>query len=382
MDHYANAMRQLNQESWPVYQFYALMANERTAPAEGLRIGACCVLNWLAARLGDVAGAELEVLAAEDPLRDCHIGDGLCTADILAIPEEGAWSCRFAEPDPGTPGQMLTVNIGFSVRDDSLECGFQTLVSGTLAERTQTEEFRPAPVWTLMRDSDFGFRSLTQLRMQPTHLESGSALAVMLQIRSHAANLLPHVVFIEPPAGQSADEERDIAGFAEKTFSFCRTYRLSAGLLPEFQTALGCSVSSGDVVVLEPGRFGGKVSIRAYSPLPDVRKDGLLDLKREITAYPRRKTWYFGSVQFLKAPEQPRPDGNAEAGQAAEAMAELWRRRLSEQEACFEEEKDALNRMIADLENRNRKLTARVHELEELLAKRPQTPESGSGGTE
>lgn len=91
----ARVVRLLQNTTYPTYQLYAQMANKKTKPQDGLRLGALITLHWVKARLGGAEAEELanlpEVegyLAAEDGcLKSFHISRGFLI-EVVDLPEQ------------------------------------------------------------------------------------------------------------------------------------------------------------------------------------------------------------------------------------------------------------------------------------------------------
>ena len=96
---------------YPTFQLYAVMANRKISPKEGLQLAALTVMEWLRQRMGERIPPELEQpapdqykTAGDQCLPSLHLNRGYLI-DILSLPEQGIWSLQITEPDLGSePG--------------------------------------------------------------------------------------------------------------------------------------------------------------------------------------------------------------------------------------------------------------------------------------
>ena len=377
----ARIVRLLKNEIYPTYQLYAQMAKK--APAQdGLRIGVRTVLDWLLMRLGENAPADLQEMASqEEPLFSYHVSSGF-GIDIVSIPEQGTWTLQITEPDLGSdpgnpqqerqpvPGRVITSNIGFCVNGSVLECGFQVLMSDPEYAPEDAPVYRLAPVRHLLENPDFGLAQITVLTESVSEVSTQDGLKNLLTTWHHEQNSIPCVVFTDPgadaekmpdiealtkvisvprfgaapslPSGfqastpTQAPESRppmDAETIAKSCFTYCRTYRLTDSLFDRFKTAAGTAFSKGDIVILEPDVFGGKVRSLTYTPLKSKQAELIAGLKDQMISYPRRKPCSFGKVAFLAAARQHLRNREEEREQKAEETETEWQQRLALREA-------------------------------------------------
>ncbi len=408
----ARIVKLLKNEIYPTYQLYAQMA-KKTPAQEGLRIGVRTVLDWLLLRLGENVPSDLQELASqEDPLFSYHVSSGF-GIDIVSIPEQGTWTLQITEPDLGSdpgnpkqerqpvPGRVITSNIGFCINGSVLECGFQILMSDPEYAAEDAPVYRLAPVRHLLEKQDFGLAQITVLTETVTDIGTQDGLKGLMTTWHHEQNSIPCVVFTDP----GADEEKipdvetlskaisaprfgavpslpselqvhasklvsetrsplDAEVIAKSCFTYCRTYRLSDSLFNRFKTAAGAGFHKGDVVILEPDEFGGAVRIMAYSPLKSKQAELISELKAQMIAYPRRKTYSFGNVAFLAAARQHLRNREEEWEQQAEETRVEWEQRLSLREAELRSDLFQAEEKIEELRRQTGSLKRYQAELE------------------
>ena len=286
-EHKERYLRLLENRRYPTFRLYAEMANRKTDPRDGLRLGALTAMQWLRQRLGERAPEEL--VKAPEPERWRDAGDECLTPlycnrgyvlDIVSIPEEGVWTLLVTEPDLGSdpgnqaqsrsavPGRVFETNIGFHIVGDRLECGFQTVVSDP--EGTpEAEVYRLAIIHKLIQNRDFGLKHVVPLGHKCTRLKTGRDLDMLLALLDSEDNQLPCVVFTQlteaPPASQPAPEQLtpakpkanakkqvsdppyDFAGFADRSVAYCHSFLLEQPLFERFPPGAalrGCAEAS------------------------------------------------------------------------------------------------------------------------------------------
>ncbi len=382
---------------YPTYQLSAQMAR-KASPQEGLRIAVRTVLDWLLLRLGENAPDSLQELAAqEEPLFSYHLSCGF-TIDIVHISEQGSWSLQITEPDLGSdpgnpqqerqpvPGRVITTNIGFCIRGSTLDCGFQILIADPEYASEDAPVYRPSPVRRLLENPEFGLAQVTVLSENVAEIGSHDSLRNLLSTWHHEANSIPCAVFTDPgsgngglpdldalskaikgsgfaslppltslpspSAGKQKPKERpplDAEAIARSCFTYCRVYRLADSLFDRFRTALGANIQKGDVVILEPDVFGGRVRTLAYTPLRSRQSELISALRASLIDYPRRKQYDFGSVPFLAAARQKLRSMEAEQEQKAEESRVEYEQRLARREAELKADLRMAEEKLAEL---------------------------------
>lgn len=395
-------VRLLKNHIYPTYQLHAFMANRRTTPRDGLRLGALITMEWLRQRLGDEAPCELAGMPSPSAYRD--VGDECLVSlrvssgfmiDIVSLPERGIWTLQIEEPDLGSapgdpeqersavPGRIIETNVAFKITGARLECGFQTVISdpvGTAAAQV----YRLAVVRRLIRHPDFGLFQLTDLDHEAFPISTAGQLKTMLEVWRDKGNDLPCVVFTRPkPAEKPAELPRldtfhpisplpvppmermpeeppvpaipyDVEGFARSAVTFCRTYVAEAALLDRLTGAVGKSISPGDIVLLEPSGFGGAASVLPWKSSKVRQKEAMAALRQRILSYPRGKDVAFGQIAFLS---DAREDLLRHTAQAIETSAGTAAR-------CEEKLARAEERWAALLGEKDEKLAALTAQLE------------------
>lgn len=391
----------LKNHIYPTYQLHAYMANRKTSPADGLRLAALTTMEWLCLRLGDNAPNQLTTLPRPEQYKEVS-NDCLCsfyfnagfTINIVSLPEQGIWSLQISEPDlgsdPGMPnqvrqpvaGRVLETNIAYRIVENSLECGFQTLISDPDSTSVPADTYRISIIRRLIENSDFGLRHLTPLTYSVIRLESANQFKAMLAISRHEDNALPCVIFtqtqekISPPSSASnievlssfpsnslfsdsvsvlpvslakiqplakpviavKDPPYDTADFTRHCVSFCRTYLLDCKLLEKLRIESSQDIHPGDIVVLEPPQFGGSVWTIPYKLNQIRQQEAIRLLIEKIHNYPRNKTVRFGHISFLSTTREVLLNNTRVAQLEAENMSAQWSIKLKQLQTQWTEQ--------------------------------------------
>lgn len=411
-------VRLLKNHIYPTYQLHAFMANRRTTPRDGLRLGALITMEWLRQRLGDEAPCELAGMPSPSAYRD--VGDECLVSlrvssgfmiDIVSLPERGIWTLQIEEPDlgsapgdpeqerPAVPGRIIETNVAFKITGARLECGFQTVISDPAGTAT-AQVYRLAVVRRLIRHPDFGLFQLTDLDHEAFPISTAGQLKTMLEVWRDKGNDLPCVVFTRPkPAEKPAELPRldtfhpisplpippmermpeeppvpaipyDVEGFARSAVTFCRTYVAEAALLDRLTGAVGKSISPGDIVLLEPPGFGGAASVLPWKSSKVRQKEAMAALRQRILSYPRGKDVAFGQIAFLSDAREDLLRHTAQAIETSAGTAARWEEKLARAEerwaALLGEKDEKLAALTAQLE-RQREYCRRLEREKAVL---------------
>ena len=389
----ARVVRLLRNTSYPTYQLYAQMASKKTAPQDGLRLAALITLHWLAQRLGADVPEELAHLpsgedyrtAGDACLRSFHISCGFLI-DVVSLPGQGIWTLHINEPDLGSdpgnpaqaraavPGRVIETNVAFRINGQSLDCGFQTIVSDPAETAQKAEVYRLAIVKKLVHHPDFGLKQIVALTPQATEITNQTQLRSFAELCRHPDNQLPNVVFVErdrpqadiaaqlpklsdltgsgvplyapllaakPPAPKPAPAEPfyDIAAFAQHTMGYARTYVLAANLAQQAAKQLHIACSPGDIVVIEPPFLGGKRTTYPPKSSRQRREEFQTHLQKEMMVYPRDKAVTFGNISFLSAAREALMRSTQETVHRSRQLSAEWQQEIARLERQW---KDAL----------------------------------------
>lgn len=386
-------VRLLKNRIYPTYQLHAVMNSKKTTPQNGLRLGALVVLEWICQRLGAEVPEELRDIPSpsryrevgDDCLTSLHLNSGF-VIDIVSLPEQGTWCLQVTEPDLGSdpgnpeqlrqavPGRMIETNIGFRISGLQLECGFQTMISDPEGSAQEADVYRLAVVRRLIQNPDFGLKHMTVLRQEAETVSTSEQLKELNRIWRSEENQLPFVFFSsipreeismpvvqehflrpaefvwrpEPAQRLVSRPERDewapydTAEFAWRNVSLCRTYVLPERLFDRFAGLAKVSAQPGDIVVLEPERFGGARTVLAYKPSASRQKETIQQLRQLIGSYSRNKEILFGKVRFLSEGRKELLLQAMDATRSSEAISREWAEKLLQRDNQWKDTCDKL----------------------------------------
>lgn len=206
----------LKNHLYPTYQLHAYMANDKTAPQDGLRLAALTTMHWLKSRLGEAAPAEWNntpspedyLTSTDDDLPSLYVNQGH-VINIVSLPEKGMWTIQITEPDLGSdpgnpnqlrqpvPGRIIETNIAFQIVGKQVECGFRTVISDPVGTTPEAEVYRTTVVKLLMENPAFGLKQVTEIPMKPIRLSNAAHVKKMLWVTHEAENQLPTVIFTQ-----------------------------------------------------------------------------------------------------------------------------------------------------------------------------------------
>lgn len=404
-------VRLLTNRLYPTYQLYALMDYSKTAPRDGLRLGALIVMDWLRQRLGkytppelmNIPGPEAWRQMGEECLVSLHMHAGF-VIDIVSLPEQGMWSLQITEPDLGSdpgdpnqarapvPGRIIETNVGFHIRGKELECGFQTVISDPEGTPRPADVYRLSPVRRLLEHPEFGLRQITPLTEKVVPLRTVEQLKTLIKLWRQEENQLPCVIFSQMRPGEEEvpllrfdtnaitahlpilplptpekieprDPPYDMAAFAARGAGFCRTYLLADTLWEKFAAQLPIPASPGDILVLEPSVFGGQVRNFSFKASQARQKETMVSLWDLIGSYPRERSVSFGEIAFLSAAREELLRSTERAFQCSSEVSDHWAERLEQLETRWRAEiaeKDEAVRALTEQLDRQRQYCSRL----------------------
>lgn len=410
----------LKNEIYPTYQLYAHMANKKTDPRDGLRLGALVAMQWLRSRMGDTAPERLQQIPDPSEFRsvtnDClfslHINSGF-VVDIVSLPKKGIWTLQVTEPDLGSdpgnpeqdrlavPGRIMKTNVGFRISGSQLECGFMTAISDPKSTAKKAPVYRLAMIRTLIDNPDFGLKQITPLIQDSTPISTADQLKNLLTLWRSEDNQMPCVIFTHarqtekaapppmpalpmgfqpmplpkelPPMKPTTSvipPDYDHRRFARSCTSFCRVYLLAGDLLERLDSDLKTRIQSGDIVILEPPHSGCRIRTLSYKQSKQRREETLAALKQEMLNYTREKPIAYGNIAFLSAAREDLIHSTKDALNQSQQVSDHWRQRIEHLKTQWEaalQEKDADYQAITKQLDRSRQYTQRLEAEKDQL---------------
>ena len=415
----------LQNRLYPTYQLYALMANGKTAVADGLKLGALITMRWLRRRLGDHVPEEIKSIPDVETFREVdvtalksvHINRGY-VVDIVSLLHLGTWSMQITEPDLGSapgqaeqsraavPGRIIETNVAYHIAGKELECGFKIIVSDPEGTPREAEVYRLAIVRELLRHPSFGLKQVVKLEEKCARIASASQVKDLLSLWKNSGNQMPCVVFSQPGEtptlaidtapkpdvslvvaevqrpwarlirtktyghSTSVPEPYDADRIAKSLVAFSHTYYLEAGAMEKFRELSSIRFRSGDIIIMEPHVFGGATTVLPYQESAARREETVAFLKERIMAYPRGKEVDYGNIPFLSAARESLMDHLDAVSRRVEGVNAEWEQTIEILRAEVKgeiEKRNQENQMLREQLSRQRAYQLRLEKEKDEL---------------
>ena len=275
-----------------------------------------------------------------------HIDNGY-EIDITSLIADNKWAACFREPDRDTEdraavtGRFFATDIALSSLDDEwVECAVRI----TVMEPVDCEEvpfaFRPQFIRSIFKEPNVEVRQLSTLNAsEAIYINDAEQLSLFKRVMYSEQNDLPAVIFthatqninvkdvfdaIDASIGrvkaektlhqivienlvcpeyiqlESQSQPYDFDIFAGYTFGYSRTYVIPPNMMNAFQGMFSQTIDAGDVIWLEPVKFGGFIEIFRLSEYAKNRQreklvKTLLDRAHE---YSKRKFIVYDGIAF------------------------------------------------------------------------------------
>ena len=348
----------LQTRSYPGYQFFAEVRMREHPSEDCMKVVVLTVLEWLRQRIGgDALPEELQApppreyaRLAADQLRSFHFSGGF-SLDITSLPARGVWAARVKEPDVerqdkrAVIGRFFVTDIGVKRLDTHVELGIRIDVLDPLDVAQEVPgAYRPGFLRRLFAARGLRIRQVEPLRFgEPGLVNNPMALRRLTRLIADQQNLMPIAVLTY------ASERKNVMELAERldrriglsgrpdsfvarltqlalvpdmleigdpflpydaeymalhSIGYGRVYVVEDWLLNAFAQAIDeKNLNPGDLVVLEPARFGGAHQVIPYVPgeSADAREEKRARVLADMHHYSKRKAYAFGEVIFEPA---------------------------------------------------------------------------------
>ena len=381
---------------YPGYQFYCELEKRNASSGACFCFAVLCVIDWLKQRLRetDVIPEEISRLPGHEQSRDVEpeafrsftLSSGF-SAYVVSLPEHGVWTLRLKEPDSDTaqrkavPGRFFTTNVGLHVLNDQrVELGIRIDVT----DPDQTPEvdfaFRPRFVRDLYAQQDISVihadtvlpysKALTieneeDLKLLKGLLDSSECAMPVIMVSQairfpevNADTSLRNRLFAPPPLFSSASPASPIVeqyypfdadDIASHSFGHAIVFRAAESCHPLLAKRLKKEYSPGDIVLVEPKRFG-----RAIRTIDQDDKDAVNQIWQYTHSFSKDRKYPFGTVMF---------EYDARNVESRELISRI----RASGDLKAEEKLDQLNRTIDRLQSENEKKAQKIDELRDQL---------------
>ena len=385
----------LQTRSYPGYQFFAEVRMREHGSGDCMKVVALTVLDWLRQRVGgESLPEELCAPPAKEyarveltDLRSYHFSGGY-SLDITSLPARGVWAARVKEPDveragkKAVVGRFFVTEIGLKQLEDHVELGVRIDVLDPLEAEEVPSAFRPAFLRTLFSARGLRFRQVEPLKYDhPALVNNPMALTRLTRLIQSQQNLMPIAVLTYASERKNVlelverlDRRMGLTGQPESfaarlnqlalvpdmleigdpflpydadymalhSLGYGRVYVVEDWLMSAFGQAIGERLNPGDLVLLEPARFGGAHRVLPCAPgeSAEAREERRNAVLAEVHRYSKHKAYDFGQVVF-------------EAAARRADMEERFRARMEELRLSHEQETD---RRVEDLYSETQEL--------------------------
>jgi len=408
----------LNNVRYANYQLYAI-AGQGKKPETVLVIAILETMKWLRQRFRALSiPAQLDCPDPEQyaevdysAFRSFQIDVGY-KVQVVWLPDEQIWTMQIIEPDLGTqpgvidqnrppvPGRLFETNIAYRIFGGRVECGFQTMVSEPVGTTAACEVFRLAFIKHLARKPEVGLRQEWPIIDTHHNLDNAAKIQRLQRWLKDQDRMMPIVIIAECEQDRSSIDQilahsgleplqfpsRSIlheeklpnklpAGNQKLPFEIDKLTRYRMGyaqffVLPlsqreAFQKNTGHHVAAGEVLVLEPKRFGGEAM---KIPALQIKNDPQTEYRRleeYVQNYSKKKPMTFGNVIFLNEAVEIERDYRLRNAQSKEEVAAIYEQRILDAEIKHKVIFEKQENKCSEKDNEILQLKAKIEELRE-----------------
>ena len=343
----------LHTRTYPIYQFYMTMEIPGQSAEKCFLYAGLTTYEWLRKKAThdyppefDTPPANEYLTADLSVLKSVHINEGY-TLDITSLPADGMWALKIREPESNNSdrepvvGRTIVTNIAFRIIDDTkVECGILIeSVDPEYCEEELRRGFRPAIVRTmLLNPAVQASNEHPILYDRPTVVRTSSQLNDLCNLITNRDNCQPITIFsyasekrdlisivahLDAELGLAGKEKSiesliaemdfppevdigavtmpyDVTAYKKHTAGYGWTFVIDSGMMVEYQARMHDTVKPGDILWIEPRRFGGESKRFPYLDVEHKwQKDNILDELQKLTyEYSKGKSVPFGSIKF------------------------------------------------------------------------------------
>lgn len=210
-------LKLLRNITYPTYQLHAIARNEKKLSAQKvLTIAILETLNWMRERFRDLElppelnsplPVQYEAVSWSD-FKSFSIDKGY-KVEVVWLSEDEIWTLQLIEPDLGSQpgsisasrqavlGRMFETNIAYRIVNDTVECGFRTIVSDIVGTAHECEVFRLSLVKHLSRNPHFGLRHGFDLVDEMINLDSVMSIERFKDWAKDKLRMMPLLLCVE-----------------------------------------------------------------------------------------------------------------------------------------------------------------------------------------
>jgi len=341
-------------------------------------------------------------------LKSFHLDVGY-KLEIIWLPEDKIWALQLTEPDlgprpgennserPPVPGRLIETNISYVVVSGGVECGFKTVVSEPEGTGSSCEVFRYAFIkylvrnpliklcqtWRLIEEAH-KIENISDLKRLSSWLEDKERMMPAVIISEHSPEQksfpeIPKVPELYCGFGTSVQRKLELEMMSKKTvqgeprmpldltdlihyrMGYAQFFILQASVREEFSKKAGLEIGNGEIIIIEPKRFGKGVKRFIYSEIVQNPAKVKEELDSYIQNYPRGREMAFGRCVFVPEAKELERKKIIAAARSKEELADYYIEKIREKD----NELDEYWREIRGRENKISRLEQEIDKLEE-----------------
>ena len=309
----------LKTRSYPAYQFSAYLRYDAQSPRKCLDYVILTVMAWIRQKLGgEEVPKELDTPDSRDFTQvvpeefvSYHFQEGI-SLDITSLPDNGIWALQIHEPDTDTTdhraviGRTLVTDVALRVEEDRVAFAIRIEVLDPVGTQEELEYVRcPSFMRDLFATSKLRITQVGLLRFdQPYAVSNSHGLKHMMDVLRSQDNLMPSILFTYTIEKRKLMELVDILDetlalkgsegsfrnqlstltlvpellefgnpilpydadyVARHCYGHARVFLIASCEFKAFQNHIGKDIHPGDVIWMEPVRYGGNSQVYVYS---------------------------------------------------------------------------------------------------------------------
>ena len=385
---------------YPGYQFYCTLQKQDDSAERCFCFAVLCIIDWLKQRLRetDIIPDQIARLPGRQDadqlklseLESFTINSGF-SAYVVSLPGHGVWTLRLKEPDSdadqrkAVPGRFFATNVGLHIINDrEVELGIRIDVTDPEEVPEVDYAFRPRFVRSLFEAPDITLTRLIDLPYDKAiEIENEDRLRLLRTLLDSSENSLPVILITQ--AVRLSNGSPDVAlgkgpvasrifnpsspfddlfpsvpvvekyypfnagNTAAHNFGYAVTFRIPESMHDSLVRRLKKEYTPGDILFVEPKRFGGRIHV-----LEENKAGAVEEVWRLAHCYSKNRRYIFGDVQF---------EFDARGIESRELIDRI---RVSG-EMKAEEKLARLNQEIDELQEESESQVRKINELKEQL---------------
>ena len=421
----------LRTRSYPAYQFLGQLKYDGHTAQECMHYAILTVMEWIRQKLGghDLPDELMTPDSSEylnvtmDQFHSFHFHEGV-HIDISCLLSEGNWALHLKEPDSQTKdrsavvGRFFITEVALKLEGEHVCLAIRVDVLDPLHGTSEVEyAFRPAFLRRLFSNKKLRIKQADLLRYDESYSVNNShGLRHMMDVLKSQDNYMPSIIFtyamerrkildlvetLDNTLGLNGTEASfrnhlstcslvpemlefgspflpyDSEYVARHSFGYVRVYRIEPNQFRAFQMNLGHDIHLGDIIWMEPVRYGGACHILPFHTGDTLaeRERTIEKLLKDVHCYSKHKLYDYSSVSFEDAVRRKETENRihsmiSELRNSSQKEAQALYQETEELLALYDQEKRQLTDEIERLKKENCELSGKLMYLDGRLARK------------